>query len=340
MPTPTENETKEEFMERCMSYPDMQKYESDQRAAICNSKWENKATASFTTQTTTQQYAMFTEPMQIAEDVSCCLKVNAVIAKEGIFTFPIDGRNQQCLWSRQELLKATRTARAAKITIKDHPPNQIVTSQDEIYGTVEKPFFDRDRIRADLSFDKDITPPDFLESIRAAAAKEGAPKDVSIGFYYNADMTPGLWHGQPYDLVMRNIVIDHVATGVWRGRCSYPNCGIGVSSIQMAAFIDSQSQKNIKGMEVKKTVSEEEKQQPTEEEKDEHGCVIGKEKWDGEKCVLIEEKEESPPAEASAPKLSSASLIQQNRELLGLKQERGDAKRIERLRELRRNPLA
>jgi hypothetical protein len=179
-----------------------------------------------------QQYAVFSEPLQIAEDVTCCLKVNAVIAKEGVYSFPAgpNGENKQCLWSRIELQKATRTARAAKIVIKEHPPGKVVTSQDEIYGTVEQPFFDRDRIRAVLSFDKDITPADFLEGIRGAASKEGKPQDVSIGFYYSEDNKPGIWHGQQYDMAMRNIVIDHVATGVWKGRCTYPNCGIGVSS--------------------------------------------------------------------------------------------------------------
>ena len=178
-----------------------------------------------------QTFAVFNEPVQVTEDVACCLRVNAVIAKEGIYDFPAGpkGENRRCLWSRPELLKAARTARAAKITIKDHPPNKVVTNQDEIYGTVEKPFFDRDRIRATLCFDKDITPPTFLDEMRAAAAKTGDPKDVSIGFYYTADETAGMWHGQPYDLVMRNMVIDHVATGVWRGRCSFPDCGVGAA---------------------------------------------------------------------------------------------------------------
>jgi hypothetical protein len=199
-----------------------------------------------------QQYAVFSEPLQIAEDVTCCLKVNAVIAKEGVYSFPAgpNGENKQCLWSRAELLKATRTARAAKITIKEHPPGKVVTSQDEIYGTVEKPFFDRDRIRAVLSFDKDITPADFLEGIRGAASKEGKPQDVSIGFYYSEDLTAGDWHGQHYDMAMRNIVIDHVATGVWKGRCTYPNCGIGVSSQEVQAFAAASLKKSEKAVEV------------------------------------------------------------------------------------------
>lgn len=40
MPTPKPNETKDDFLSRCMGYPDMQKYEPDQRYAVCQSKWD------------------------------------------------------------------------------------------------------------------------------------------------------------------------------------------------------------------------------------------------------------------------------------------------------------
>jgi hypothetical protein len=234
-------------------------------------------------QTGNYQLAVFSEPMHITDDSHCCLRVNAVIAKEGVYAFPAgpNGENMQCLWSKRELLDATPTARAAKITILDHPPNRVVTSQDEIFGVCEKPFFDRDKIRAILNFDKTLCPPQFLEDIRKAEAKQGPPKDVSIGFYYDQDMTPGTWHGIPYDMVMRNIVIDHVAAGVYKGRCSYPNCGIGVARKELAAL---SKPKNKGG---KKQVSE--NYESDIPKQDEHGCKVGIEKWSEEKqaCVPI-----------------------------------------------------
>lgn len=162
------------------------------------------------------------DTLQIVEDSRCCLKVNAVITKEGVYPYP-DGR---AFKSRMELLKATHTARNAKITILDHPDSLVVMSQKQINGIVEKPFFDRDRIRAVLNFDKSTCPPDFLDNVR-----NGKLKDVSIGFYYQPDLTPGKWNDSPYDYVMRDIVIDHVAAGVLKGRCSYPSCGIGVDTM-------------------------------------------------------------------------------------------------------------
>jgi len=162
------------------------------------------------------------EKLQIVEDSRCCLKVNAVINKEGVYPYP-DGR---AFKSRMELLKATHTARNAKITILDHPNSLVVMSQNQIHGVVEKPFFDRDRMRATLNFDKSTCPPDFLDKVRRSELK-----DVSIGFYYQPDRTPGKWNGSDYDYVMRDIVIDHVAAGVLKGRCSFPNCGIGVDTM-------------------------------------------------------------------------------------------------------------
>ncbi len=45
MPTPKPNESEDDYMQRCMAYPDMQKYEPSQRAAICHSKFrETKET--------------------------------------------------------------------------------------------------------------------------------------------------------------------------------------------------------------------------------------------------------------------------------------------------------
>lgn len=264
-----------------------------------------------------QTFAVFNEPVQVTEDVACCLRVNAVIAKEGIYDFPAgpNGENRRCLWSRPELLKAARTARAAKITIKDHPPNKVVTNQDEIYGTVEKPFFDRDRIRATLCFDKDITPPTFLDEMRAAAAKTGDPKDVSIGFYYTADETAGMWHGQPYDIVMRNMVIDHVATGVWRGRCSFPDCGVGAA---VASIPQGKPPTELAPKPENKPKNESTTQEtPPQKE---------------------EPPENEPPQPQAPPEkpLSTAELLERSKQLLNLKNQRD----IERTKQQRRNPLS
>jgi hypothetical protein len=174
--------------------------------------------------------SMKIDSLQVVDDTrKCCLKVNAVITRVGVYQYP-DGL---AFKSPMELLKATYTAKNAKITIMDHPDSMVIMSQKQIYGSVENPFFERDRIRATLNFDKKVCPPQFLHDVRT-----GHLKDVSIGFYYQPDATPGAWNGQHYDYVMRDIVIDHVAAGVPKGRCSFPSCGIGVDTMMRRIALD------------------------------------------------------------------------------------------------------
>jgi hypothetical protein len=59
------------------------------------------------------------------------------------------------------------------------------------------------------------------------ALKDGSLRDVSIGFTYDEDKTPGEFKGKEYDIVQRNIFIDHVATAIPKGRCPSPYCGLG-----------------------------------------------------------------------------------------------------------------
>lgn len=42
MPKPSKGEEKQKFISRCMGHDDMQRYDQDQRAAICYSYWEKR----------------------------------------------------------------------------------------------------------------------------------------------------------------------------------------------------------------------------------------------------------------------------------------------------------
>jgi uncharacterized protein len=54
--------------------------------------------------------------------------------------------------------------------------------------------------------------------------KTGRRRQLSCGYGYTADMTPGEWQGQRYDGVMRNLIGNHVAL-TDEGR-SGPDCAI------------------------------------------------------------------------------------------------------------------
>lgn len=40
MPTPHKDEDKKDFLSRCMGDPETQKYDTEQRYAVCNSLWD------------------------------------------------------------------------------------------------------------------------------------------------------------------------------------------------------------------------------------------------------------------------------------------------------------
>ena len=146
-----------------------------------------------------------------------------------------------------ELEKASWTAEGRWIILGRHPDTTIISSRNDISGRTVNVRFTKslknsktkrpeDRgILADLEvFDNKISPEDLSDM------KNGRKSDVSIGFFFDQDVTPGVigddypqLKGVEYDYVQRNIMIDHTAaaleTGV--GRCTMPACGIGADEI-------------------------------------------------------------------------------------------------------------
>ena len=42
MPLPNKNETKDDYLQRCMGSSEMQKYDQDRRYALCNAYWKEE----------------------------------------------------------------------------------------------------------------------------------------------------------------------------------------------------------------------------------------------------------------------------------------------------------
>jgi len=168
---------------------------------------------------------------KILEDSDCCLVVPAVIAREGVFKYP----EGMAFKPAEELRDAAWTAEGAWIVAEKHPDTLILTERKDIKGRVENPRFSSEinGIIADLRLLKKFNAPQFIDDIR-----QGKHKDVSIGFFYDFDATPGEWKGQKYDFVQRNILVDHVAAGVPLGRCASPYCGIAVDSFIRKVAVD------------------------------------------------------------------------------------------------------
>lgn len=111
-------------------------------------------------------------------------------------------RMYQLLRAPEELAKAASTfggkpllSRHVAMTAEDHDPGIVA-------GSVTNPAWDPPYLRADLSIWDG-------RAIRAIQTDE--QRELSCGYAYTADMTPGVYEGIPYDGVMRSIRGVHVA---------------------------------------------------------------------------------------------------------------------------------
>jgi hypothetical protein len=157
---------------------------------------------------------------------------SAIIAREMVQDYP----RGKALKDGDELLNAAWTGEGRWVTLDKHPDTVLLESRKDIHGRLEqvrgvKDLVDpktkrpMDRgIRANVRVFKDVVGPEKVTDLKGNFAK----RDVSIGFTYDMDPTPGSWRGIPYDFVQRNIMIDHLAAFVEEGRCPSPYCGIGV----------------------------------------------------------------------------------------------------------------
>jgi len=122
-----------------------------------------------------------------------------------------------------------------------HPEQGLLMDISNIQGKTMNPRFvknlndhktgrpNRRGILADLVvFDNKVSP----ETL--TAMKSGSKRDVSIGFFFTKDETPGNWNGTDYSYVQRAFMGDHTAFGLENGRCGFPNCGIGADELVAA----------------------------------------------------------------------------------------------------------
>jgi hypothetical protein len=61
------------------------------------------------------------------------------------------------------------------------------------------------------------------DSSAIAYAKSGQAQELSLGYTCDSEDGPGIWNGQPYDCIQRNIRVNHLAL-VKKGRAGVPLC--------------------------------------------------------------------------------------------------------------------
>lgn len=121
----------------------------------------------------------------------------------------------------QELAKAAATFAGKPLLMIHTPITANAHPTEEVVGAVMNPTFEEPYLKAEIV----VWRADAIASI-----EDETQKELSSGYRYRADMTPGTYQGEAYDGVMRDIVGNHV-TLVTEGRAG-PDVVVGDSAHQ------------------------------------------------------------------------------------------------------------
>lgn len=183
------------------------------------------------------------DPRKIIKDDVDELVIRTVIASEIVHQYS-DGFAYK---PAKELEKAAWTLNGRWIKLMDHPVHGLLQRKEDISGFTDNSKFvknlkdpktgrrNRRGILADTHFFKHnrgrpgVTPlpKDMYDSILG-----GNLMDVSIGFTFEKDITPGAWNGDAYDYAQRGFFFDHTVAPCETGRCPAPYCGIGIDQVK------------------------------------------------------------------------------------------------------------
>jgi ADP-ribose pyrophosphatase YjhB (NUDIX family) len=121
----------------------------------------------------------------------------------------------------EELKKAAPTLNGVQLLIKHIPVNAEDHRPNETVGS----------LGSEAEFDGEYLDNSLYVNARNAidAIESGRQKELSAGYHYKPDMTPGNFRGTAYDGVMREIVFNHVAL-VEDGRAG-PDVVVGDSAL-------------------------------------------------------------------------------------------------------------
>ena len=112
------------------------------------------------------------------------------------------GKIYQLYRDPDELRKAARTFDGKPLLIVHRPQSADDHSREVTVGAIKNPVWDAPYLKAEL---------DVWDGEAIAGIHGGDRRELSAGYRYRADMTPGQIGGVRYDGVMRDIVANHVA---------------------------------------------------------------------------------------------------------------------------------
>ena len=136
-------------------------------------------------------------------------KYNVVLAKAGIISYRRDGKIVRELLPPEELKKAAAIDSAIGMPVTDEHPAQMISPEnykDYLKGVILTAQIEDSDKEVLLSGDEAI-----YDSSLDAAIESGEKREVSTGRIVDIDPTPGIWDGQRYDAIQRELRFNHSA---------------------------------------------------------------------------------------------------------------------------------
>ncbi len=139
------------------------------------------------------------------------LRIPARPTKVGVFVYLNgDGSERRELRPPEEVFRADSLASLRGATVTNlHPPVPITADNFRQYSVGHV----SDAVIPDPD-GMHVSAPLFVQDAESVGqVNSGERKELSCGYECDVDPTPGIWQGQRFDVVQRNIVYNHVALG-------------------------------------------------------------------------------------------------------------------------------
>ena len=168
---------------------------------------------------------------------------DVIIAREIVQPYDIDGKMMNAYKPAKELEDCAWTGEGLWIRMDGHPEGIVINTREDIHGRMLNVLFVKNLmdaktkrpnqrgVKADLHFFKRQ-----ISQAKQDDLKALKNRDVSIGFFYTADIKKGEWNSDAYDFVQRSICLNHLAAPIPVGRCTMPYCGIGADALPQHLF--------------------------------------------------------------------------------------------------------
>jgi hypothetical protein len=146
------------------------------------------------------------------------LRASAALTRTGVFAYRNeDGSIRRELRPPQEVFRSDLMPLYAGLPLTVGHPDvflDAVSTRAHQVGSISSPRREADKLVADV----------IVTDLAAIEQVQRGVRQISVGYEAELDPTPGVWMGQPYDAVQRNIQPNHIAI-VDRGRAG-PECAI------------------------------------------------------------------------------------------------------------------